>query len=42
MTIGQKDKRYISKEKWTDCGEWLDGEHEWEKCKEYPSFKHEW
>ena len=28
MTIGQKDKRYISKEKWTECGEWLDGEHE--------------
>lgn len=31
MTIGQKDKRYTSKEKWTECGEELDGEHDYEK-----------
>lgn len=31
MNIEQKDKRDISKEKWTELGEWLDGEHESEE-----------
>lgn len=33
MTIEQKDKRDISKGKWTELGEWLDGEHEADKNK---------
>lgn len=36
MTIEQKDERDISKEKWTERGEWLDGEHESEETAKNP------